>query len=78
MMSPYTPACNDNNHVLNFVDGRMDAAQAKWSRLTPDDLSGIHDKHALIATIAERYGLPHWVAMQDVERWLKATFAPRP
>ena len=72
-MSPDNPACNDND-VLNIADGHMRAAQAKWSRLTPDDLSGVNDKHALIARIEERYSLPHWLAAQDVELWLKATF----
>ena len=75
-MRPDTPACNDND-VLNIADGHMRAAQAKWSRLTPDDLSGIRDRHGLIAMIEARYSLPHWVAVQDVELWLKAIWRPR-
>jgi hypothetical protein len=51
----------------------MRAAQAKWSRLTQEDLSSIQNEQELVAKIEERYSLPHWVAAQDVELWLKAT-----
>ena len=73
-MSPHAPACNDND-VLDIADGRLRAAQAKWSRLTPDDLSGIRDRHGLIAMVEKRYSLPHGVAVQDVDLWLKATLS---
>ena len=59
--------------ILNVADGHMRAAQAKWSRLTQDDLSSIHNEEDLVAKIEERYSLPHWVAVQDVELWVKAT-----
>jgi hypothetical protein len=75
-MSRGRPARNDND-ALDIAGGSMQAAQAKWSRLTRDDLSGIRDKHALIARIEERYSLPHWVAVQDVELWLKAKVRKR-
>jgi hypothetical protein len=75
-MSRETPACNDNE-VLNIAAGHMRAAQAKWSRLNPHDLAGARDKHALIAVIEERYSLPHGVAAQDVELWLRDTFQGR-
>jgi len=52
----------------------MRAAQAKWSRLTEDDISGIREKGDLIAKVEERYSLPHWVAVQDVELWTQQTF----
>ena len=52
----------------------MRAAQAKWSRLTQDDLSSIREKDDLIAKVEERYSLPHSVAVQDVELWARATF----
>jgi hypothetical protein len=60
--------------ILNIADGHMRAAQAKWSRLTQDDISSIRQKQDLIAKVEERYSLPHWVAVQDVELWAKATF----
>jgi hypothetical protein len=52
----------------------MRAAQAKWSRLTQEDLSAIREKDDLIAKIEERHSLPHWVAVQDVELWAQQTF----
>ena len=68
-----TPLQPANDDVLNIADGHMRAAQAKWSRLTQDDLSSISSEQDLVAKIEERYSLPHWVAAQDVEFWLKAT-----
>ncbi len=59
--------------ILDVADGHMRAAQAKWSRLTQDDLSAIHDEAELVAKVEERYSLPHWLAVQDVELWVKAT-----
>jgi hypothetical protein len=59
--------------ILDIGDGHMRAAQAKWSRLTQDDLSQIRHKDDLIARVEERYSLPHWVAVQDVELWARAT-----
>jgi hypothetical protein len=72
MMTPNSLPHTDDN-ILNIADGHMRAAQAKWSRLTPDDLSSIHDEEELVAKIEERYSLPHWVAVQDVQLWVKAT-----
>jgi hypothetical protein len=72
MMTPNSLPHTDDN-ILNVADGHMRAAQAKWSRLTPDDLSSIHDEEGLVAKIQERYSLPHWVAVQDVQLWVKAT-----
>ncbi len=60
--------------ILDVADGHMRAAQAKWSRLTQDDLSAIRHKEDLITKVEERYSLPHWVAVQDVELWASATF----
>ena len=59
--------------ILDVADGHMRAAQAKWSRLTQDDLSQIRHKDDLIARVEERYSLPHWLAVQDVELWARAT-----
>ena len=59
--------------ILNVADGHMRAAQAKWDRLTQDDLSAIDNEDELVAKIEERYSLPHWVAVQDVELWARAT-----
>ena len=65
MLSPSSlPHIDDS--TLYVADGHMRAAQAKWSRLTPDDLSSIHDEEDLIDRIEERYSLPHWVAVEDV------------
>jgi hypothetical protein len=75
-MTRGAPDCNDND-ALTIADAHMQAAQAKWSRLTPSELSGIRDKDALIAVIEQRYSLPHWVAVQDVELWLKAKVRAR-
>jgi hypothetical protein len=72
MMTPNSLPHTDDA-ILNVADGHMRAAQAKWSRLTPDDLSSIHDEEQLIAKVEERYSLPHWVAVQDVQLWVKAT-----
>jgi hypothetical protein len=51
--------CNSTSHhdvgILNIPDEHMRAAQAKWSRLTQDDLSAIRDKGDLIAKVEERY-----------------------
>ena len=58
--------------ILDVGDGHMRAAQAKWGRLRQDDLTGIRNKHDLIMRVQERYSLPHWQAMQDVELWAEA------
>ena len=73
MMTPSLQHTDDG--ILNVADGHMRAAQAKWSRLTQDDLSTIHNEDELVARIEERYSLPHWVVVQDVELWLRATAA---
>jgi hypothetical protein len=65
---------HDDVGVLNIADGHMRAAQAKWSRLTQNDISEIRQKHDLIAKVEERYSLPHGVAVQDVELWARETF----
>jgi hypothetical protein len=65
---------HDDVGILNIADGRMRAAQAKWSRLTEHDVSEIRTKDDLISKVEERYSLPHGVAAQDVELWAKATF----
>jgi hypothetical protein len=72
MMTPNSLPHTDDS-ILNVADGHMRAAQAKWSRLTQDDLSSIRDEEALVAKIEERYSLPHWVAVQDVQLWIEAT-----
>ena len=62
--------------ILDVGDCHMRAAQAKWARLSVDDLSGIRNKQDLIIRVQERYSLPHWQAIQDVELWAEA-FAQR-
>jgi hypothetical protein len=55
--------------ILDAPDGRLLAAQSKWSRLTPSDLSGIANKQDLISCIEEQYNLSHAAAVQEVELW---------
>ena len=62
--------------IFDVGDGHMRAAQAKWARLSGDDLSGIRNKQDLIMRVQERYKMPHWQAIQDVELWAEA-FAQR-
>ena len=49
--------------------GHMQAAQAKWERLTEADLRGVRAKRDLTARVEERYSLPHEQASADVEIW---------
>ena len=72
MMTP-TSLPHTDPAILDVADGHMRAAQAKWSRLTQDDLAAIHDQAELVAKVEERYSLPHWVAVQDVELWANET-----
>ena len=55
--------------ILSFEDGHMQAAQAKWDRLTPSDYAAIRTKRDLIARVEERYSLDHERAIRDVELW---------
>ena len=65
---------HDSNSDLDFITGRrMQAAQAKWSRLTVDDLSRIRDQDQLIARVADRYSLPSELARTDVVIWESET-----
>jgi hypothetical protein len=73
-MTATNSTSHDDVGILNIPDGHMRAAQAKWSRLTQKDISGIRQKDDLIAKVEERYSLPHWVAVQDVELWARETF----
>lgn len=73
-MTTMNSTTHDDVGILSIADGHMRAAQAKWSRLTQDDISAIRQKDDLIAKIEERYSLPHGVAVQNVELWARATF----
>jgi hypothetical protein len=73
-MTELNSTTHDDVGILSIADRHMRAAQAKWSRLTQDDISAIRHKDDLIARIEDRYSLPHWVAVQDVELWARATF----
>jgi hypothetical protein len=55
--------------ILEASVGRLRAARAEWSRLTPGDLSRISNKQDLITIVEERYGLSHISAVHDVELW---------
>ena len=56
-------------HAILDGDGHMQAAQAKWERLTEADLKGVRTKRDLIARVEERYSLPHKQASADVDIW---------
>jgi hypothetical protein len=64
-----TRTCDLADGILDVANGRMRAAQAKWSRLSSSDLAGIRNKQDLIAGVRERYSLAHAIAVQDVELW---------
>src|SRR5215207_981423 len=55
--------------IIMDDDEHMQAAQAKWERLTEADLRGVRTKRDLTARIEERYSLPHEQASADVEIW---------
>jgi hypothetical protein len=59
-----------DDRILDIVTGHMKAAQVKWGRLTPSELSEIHTKDQLVAKVKERYDVPHQQAADDVERWI--------
>ena len=50
---------------------RLNAAQAKWDRLTVADYAAIRTVDALIAAVEIHYSLPHDQARRDVEFWLR-------
>lgn len=56
--------------ILSVGDGHRQAAETKWDRLTDADLQDIHHRTQLIATIEERYRLPHEQALKDVQLWM--------
>jgi hypothetical protein len=61
---------NNPNCATPFISGRrMQAAQAKWSRLTVEDLSRISNQDQLIARVAARYSLPLGRVRRDVSIW---------
>jgi hypothetical protein len=54
-----------------FIKARhMQAAQAKWDRLTAGDLSQIRDRDQLIDRVSDRYSLPRAQAQTDVVTWV--------
>ena len=69
---------HDANSALHFITGRrMQAVQAKWARLTVEDLSGIRDQDQLIARVAARYSLTLEQARTDVAIWESDTRGSR-
>jgi hypothetical protein len=73
-MSTSNSTTHDHLGIVDIADGHMGAAQAKWSRLTEDDISSIRAKQGPDREDRRAYSLPHWVAVQDVELWSQATF----
>ena len=54
-----------------FIKARhMQAAQAKWERLTATDLAHITEQSQLVARVSERYSLPREQAERDVVIWV--------
>ena len=69
--------CNRNpdppDGILDVGEGRMRAAQAKWGRVSEH----VGDtQQARSYCVQERYSLPHWRAIQDVEHWVNAFAQP--
>ena len=54
----------------------MQAAQAKWDRLTAGDLSQIRDQDQLIDRVSDRYSLPRAQAQTDVVTWVSLIKEP--
>ena len=48
-----------DDRILDIVTRHMKAAQVKWGRLSPSELSEIHTKDQLVAKVKERYNVPH-------------------
>ena len=60
-----------------FIKARhMQAAQAKWDRLTAEDLSQIRDQDQLIDRVSDRYSLPRAQAQTDVVTWVSLIQQP--
>jgi hypothetical protein len=60
-----------------FIKARhMQAAQAKWDRLTAGDLSQIRDQDQLIDRVSDRYSLPRAQAQTDVMTWVSLLKEP--
>jgi hypothetical protein len=60
-----------------FIKARhMQAAQAKWDRLTAGDLSQIKDQDQLIDRVSDRYSLPRAQAQTDVVTWVSLIKEP--
>ncbi len=54
-----------------FIEARhMQAAQAKWDRLTADDLAKITNQNQLVDRVSDRYSLPRAQAVADVRIWV--------
>ena len=55
--------------ILAASTGHLRAAQARWSRLSPSDLSGVRHQADLVACVELRYGLSHEQAVHAVTAW---------
>ena len=65
-----------NDGVLFIKARHMQAAQAKWDRLTAEDLSQIRDQNQLIDRVSDRYS-PRAKAQTDVVTWVSLIAEPR-
>ena len=61
-----------SNMFRNIIGRHPGAAQAKWSRLTPDDFASATTEQKLVQCIERRYHLLHEEAVKDVELWARS------
>jgi hypothetical protein len=57
--------------IIDLTAHHLNAAQAKWDRLTLADYTEIKTVGALIAAVEGHYSLPHAQAKRDVELWIR-------
>jgi hypothetical protein len=62
-----------DNGVLFIKARHMQAAQAKWERLSATNLAHITEQSQLVARVSERYSLPREQAERDVAIWVSDT-----
>ena len=60
------------NMFRNIMVRHPGAAQAKWTRLTPDDFASATTEQKLVQCIERRYHLLHEEAVKDVELWARS------
>ena len=61
-----------SNMFRNIMERHPGAAQAKWSRLKPDDFASATSEQKLVHCIESRYHLLHEDAVKEVELWTRS------